>query len=141
MDFATSVQTLPGTAAVINAISRDEFGIGYGGIAYAEGVRPILVATEGGEPVEPNLTNATNGTYPLSRFLYVYTAGEPTGLAQQYIEYVLSEGGQSIVEGVGYYPLPREGVAAEPAAEPTEPAAAEPAEPAAAEPTEPAAAE
>ena len=68
----------------------------------------------------------------LSRFLYVYTAGAPTGIAQRYIEFVLSEAGQSIVEGVGYYPLPREGAAAavaapEAAAAPAEPAAAEPA--------------
>ena len=106
LDFAATAQTLPGTAAVINAISRDPGGIGYGGIAYAEGVRAIKVAAEGEEPVEPTMENATQGAYPLARFLYVYTPGEPTGLAQRYLEYVLSEAGQSIVEGVGYYPLP-----------------------------------
>ncbi len=130
MDFAANVQTLPGTAAVINAISRDPYGIGYGGIAYSEGARAIRVAAEGGEPVEPNMANATSGAYPLSRFLYVYTAGAPTGIAQRYIEFVLSEAGQSIVEGVGYYPLPREGAAVaapEAAAAPAEPTAAEPA--------------
>ena len=79
------------------------------------------------------MENATGGTYPLARYLYVYTPGEPTGIAQRYIEYVLSEAGQGIVEGVGYYPLPRgdaaegaeaeeaaEGEAAEPAAEAAE---------------------
>ena len=113
LDFATSVQTLPGTAAVIHAISRDRFGIGFGGIAFAEGVRAIRVAAEGGVPIEPNLANATNGTYPLSRFLFIYTAGAPAGLARQYIDFALSEGGQSTVEGVGYYPLPRADAAAQ----------------------------
>ncbi|MCA9578000.1 MAG: PstS family phosphate ABC transporter substrate-binding protein [Polyangiales bacterium] len=143
MDFATSVATLPGTAAVINAVGQDRFGIGYGGIAYATGVRAIRVAAEGGEPIEPNMTNATNGTYPLSRFLYVYTAGEPTGLAQQYIAFVLSEAGQSIVEGVGYYPLPDSAAAAAPSAEPAAeaPAADAPTDEAAAEPAEAPAAE
>jgi phosphate transport system substrate-binding protein len=34
-DFAPAVQTLPGTAAVVNAVARDRNGIGYGGAAYA----------------------------------------------------------------------------------------------------------
>ncbi len=105
-DFATTAQTLPGTAAVINAVSRDVNGIGYGGIAYAEGVRTIPVSREGEAPVEPTLANATSGRYPLARYLYVYTAGAPSGLAARYLEFVLSPAGQRIVEGVGYYPLP-----------------------------------
>ncbi len=120
-DFAPTAQTLPGTAAVINAVSRDPNGIGYGGIAYAEGVRLVPVAREGEAPVEPSMENATSGKYPLSRFLYVYTAGQPSGVAAQYIEYVLSSAGQQVVEGVGYYPLPRRPAAGE--AAPSEPAA------------------
>lgn len=107
LDFAPQAQTLPGTSAVINAVSKDEGGIGYGGIAYAEGVRSVKVAADGGEPVEPSMENATSGVYPLSRFLYVYSIGEPTGVAAAYLGYVLSEPGQAIVEGVGYYPLPK----------------------------------
>lgn len=112
MDFAANVQTLPGTAAVINAISRDPNGIGYGGIAYSAGVRAIAVAPEGGTPIEPTMQNATNGAYPLARFLYLYTPGEPSPLARRYIDFVLSPAGQGVVEGVGFYPLPRAGAAA-----------------------------
>ena len=107
-DFAATAQTLPGTAAVINAVSKDRGGIGYGGIAYAEGVRTVKVAAEGGEPVEPTMENATTGKYPLSRFLHVYSAGDPTGVAKEYLDFVLSDAGQKVVEGVGYYPLPKE---------------------------------
>ena len=106
MDFAAQTQTLPGTAAVITAVSRDQGGIGYGGIAYAEGIRAIRLENEDGEVVEPTMENATSGVYPLSRYLDIYSAGEPEGIARQYIDYVLSEQGQSIIEGVGYYPLP-----------------------------------
>ncbi len=108
MDFAPATQTLPGTAAVINAVARDPGGIGYGGIAYAEGIRAIALQGEDGEPVEPSMENATSGRYPLSRYLNIYSAGEPEGVAAQYIELVLSDEGQDIIEGVGYYPLPRE---------------------------------
>ena len=107
-DFAATAQTLPGTSAVINAVSKDPRGIGYGGIAYAEGVRAIKVAKEGAESVEPTMENATGGAYPLARFLNIYSAGEPKGLAKSYLDFVLSDDGQSIVEGVGYYPLPKE---------------------------------
>jgi phosphate transport system substrate-binding protein len=106
-DFAATAQTLPGTSAVINAVSKDAGGIGYGGIAYAEGVRTVKVAAEGSEPVEPSMENATSGIYPLSRFLNIYSAGEPSGVAKEYLDFVLSDDGQKVVEGVGYYPLPK----------------------------------
>jgi phosphate transport system substrate-binding protein len=105
MDFARKTQTLPGTSAVINAVSKDVGGIGYGGIGYAEGVRTVPLAPKGDKPVEPTMKKATSGEYPLARKLYVYTAGEPTGLAKQYIDFTLSKEGQKLVKGVGYYPL------------------------------------
>jgi phosphate transport system substrate-binding protein len=111
-DFAATAQTLPGTAAVINAVSKDVGGIGYGGIAYAEGVRTVKVAATDGDPVDPTMENATSGKYPLSRFLNIYSAGEPSGIAKEYLEFVLSPEGQKVVEGVGYYPLPKEATAA-----------------------------
>ncbi|MFZ1865274.1 MAG: phosphate ABC transporter substrate-binding protein [Polyangiales bacterium] len=107
-DFAPTAQTLPGTAAVINAVTKDPGGIGYGGIAYAEGVRTVNVASAEGQGVEPTMQNATTGKYPLSRFLNIYSAGKPSGLARDYLDFVLSAKGQEVVEGVGYYPLPKE---------------------------------
>jgi len=111
-DFAAAAQTLPGTAAVINAVSKDAGGIGYGGIAYSKGVRTVNVAPAGGDPVEPTMENATSGKYPLSRFLNIYSVGELSGIAKEYLDFVLSAKGQEVVEGVGYYPLPKEAAAA-----------------------------
>lgn len=147
-DFALTAQTLPGTAAVINAVAHDVSGIGYGGIGYAEGVRTVPIVGADGAPVEPTLENATSGRYPLSRFLFMYTAGEPTGLAADFIGFVVSDEGQRLVDQAGFYPLPREGeAAASPAAEAPAAAAAEapaaeaaPALPAAAAPSAEAAA-
>lgn len=132
-DFAAQAQTLPGTAAVINAISHDPNGIGYGGIGYAEGVR-VLPVSNGGEPIPPTMQNALSGSYPISRYLFMYTAGEPSGLAADFLTWVVSPEGQALVEQAGYYPLPREGTAAAPAptAAPADPGAAPaPADPAA----------
>ena len=108
LDFAAEAQTLPGTAAVINAVSQDPGAIGYGGIGFGRGVRTVPVAEGDGPPVAPTLENATGGAYPLARYLHLYTADEPTGLAAELIEWVLSPEGQALVEEVGFYPLPDE---------------------------------
>ncbi len=106
-DFAATAQTLPGTAAVINAVSRDAGGIGYGGIGYSTGVRAVPIAGDDGAPIAPSMENATSGRYPLSRFLFMYTAGAPTGTAADFIAFVGSAEGQQLVEEAGFYPLPR----------------------------------
>jgi phosphate transport system substrate-binding protein len=105
-DFAAAAQTLPGTAAVINAVTRDPNGIGYGGIGYAGGVRTLPIAADG-PPIAPTVENATSGAYPLARHLYMYSAGEPSPTAADFLAWVVSPEGQALVEQVGFYPLPR----------------------------------
>ncbi len=107
-DFTPRTQTLPGTAAIINAVSKDVKGIGYGGIAYGRGVKFIKIKKDAKSPsYEPSLANVENGSYPISRYLYWYTAGAPKGIIKKYADWVVSPAGQSIVKNVGYYPLPR----------------------------------
>ena len=107
-DFAREVQTLPGTAAVANAVSKDPASIGYGGIAYATGIRAIAVKRdETAEAVHPSLQTVRDGSYPLSRNLFFYTVGEPVGEVKAFIDWVLGTEGQKICEAVGYYPLVR----------------------------------
>lgn len=107
-DFARDVQTLPGTAAVVNAVSKDPASLGYGGIAYASGIRPLAVKPDdASEAVKPSLETVEAGTYPLSRHLYFYTVGPSTGETKAFIDWVLSPEGQKICEAVGYYPLNR----------------------------------
>jgi len=107
-DFSPQVQSLPGTAAVVNAVSKDPQAIGYGGIAYAKGVRALKVsAGKGKKAIEPTLATVVSGKYPISRKLFFYTAGEPTGHAAEFIAWALSDEGQKICAEVGYYPLPK----------------------------------
>lgn len=108
LDFAVSAQTLPGTSAVIHAVARDRHSIGYGGIGYGRGARTLRIARTDGAPyVEPSLENAVSGAYPLARHLYIYTVGEPTGLAARFLDFARSPEGQRLVETTGFYPLPR----------------------------------
>lgn len=107
-DFAREVQTLPGTAAVVNAVSKDPASIGYGGIAYASGIRAIPIRRDStSNPVQPSLETVQNGQYPLSRNLFFYAIGEPAGEEKAFIDWTLGIEGQQICELVGYYPLAR----------------------------------
>ena len=107
-DFAAATQTLAGTSAVVNAVKGDQFGIGYGGIAYMEGIRALKVKKDDASPaIAPSLETAQSGSYPISRFLYFYTAGEPASAAQKFITWVKGEDGQKVINDVGYYPLPK----------------------------------
>jgi len=109
-DFAASTQTLAGTSAVANAVKGDVFGIGYGGISYLEGIKALKVKKDDTSPaVAPSLETAQSGSYPISRFLYFYTAGEPTGTTKKFIDWVKGTEGQKIIGDVGYYPLPGAG--------------------------------
>lgn len=107
-DFAAEVQTLAGTSAVANAVKGDEFGIGYGGIAYAAGIRALKVKkTKDAPAIEPKLETAKDGSYPISRFLYIYSAGESKGVAKDFLTWVVTDAGQKVVSDVGYFPLPK----------------------------------
>ncbi len=105
-DYASGIQTLPGTAAVVNAVSKDTASIGYGGIAYASGIRALPVKKDvNSEAISPSLETVQTKKYPLSRYLYFYTAGDPTGEIKAFIDWALSTEGQKTCEAVGYYPL------------------------------------
>lgn len=103
-DFASSAQTLPGTAAVVNAVSKEKFGVGYGGAAYAKGIKELKVKV-GKDEIAPSLENVKNGKYPLARDLYFYLRGKPSGDAKAFIDFCLSPEGQAIVSKVGYFPV------------------------------------
>lgn len=106
-DYYPTTQTLPGTAAVINAVAKDIRGIGYGGIAYLKGVKAIKVKKDDKTPgVEPTLDNVQKNIYPISRFLYWYLAGQPKDQIKKLADWVVSPEGQAVVSDVGYYPLP-----------------------------------
>jgi phosphate transport system substrate-binding protein len=105
-DFAAQTQTLPGTAAIVNAVAKDKDGIGYGGAAYAKGVKYCKVKKDADSlAYEPTLENVKDGNYPISRYLYWYLRNKPTGDIKKLVDWVLSEQGQEIVSKVGYFPV------------------------------------
>lgn len=105
-DFTPATQSLPGTAGVVNAVSRDENGIGYGGSAYGKGIRELSVRKDANSPAfAPELKNIKSGDYPITRFLYFYTRVRPDGAMKEFVDYALSVDGQKVVADVGYFPV------------------------------------
>ena len=111
-DFRANVNEQPGSASVVQSISSSLNGIGYSGIGYkTASVRTVPLAKKEGQPfVEDNEANTLNGTYPLSRFLYVYVNKAPNKplapLEAEFVKLVLSQAGQQVVVKDGYIPLP-----------------------------------
>jgi phosphate transport system substrate-binding protein len=105
-DYSQRAQSMPGTAAVVNAVSKEKHSIGYGGAAYAKGIRVLSIKKDAESPaVEPNLATVQNGSYPLSRPLFFYLRNKATGDIKSFIDWVLSAAGQEIVTKVGYFPV------------------------------------
>ncbi|HEV7767911.1 MAG TPA: phosphate ABC transporter substrate-binding protein [Thermoanaerobaculia bacterium] len=104
-DFSPRVQTLQGTAAVINAVGNDKNGIGYGGIAYAKEVRPVAVTAEGKPAVAPSEATVADNTYPLSRKLFFYYPQNAPERVTKFAQWALTPEAQALVTQVGYFPL------------------------------------
>lgn len=105
-DFASNCQSLPGTAAIVNAVKKDKNGIGYGGAAYAEGVKDCKVKKDANSPAYlPTPETIKNRTYPISRYLYMYVVNRPKGEMKAYIDWILSAEGQKVITEVGYFPV------------------------------------
>ena len=111
-DFKNSVNEQPGSASVVQGVTKSINSIGYSGEGYrTSGVRMLPLSRKtGGELVEVNAENAISGKYPLSRYLYVYVNKHPNEplapLEGEFLRMVLSRTGQTIVVKDGYIPLP-----------------------------------
>lgn len=105
-DYAITCQSLPGTAAIVNAIKKDKNGIGYGGAAYDTGVKDCKVKKDANSPAYlPTAETIKSKAYPITRYLYMYLGSRPTGSTKKYIDWILSAEGQKICTQVGYFPL------------------------------------
>ncbi|MCE9626061.1 MAG: PstS family phosphate ABC transporter substrate-binding protein [Deltaproteobacteria bacterium] len=121
-DYAPDCQTMPGTGAVAEAVSKDPNGIGYGGVSYFENRPELKVlaikkddASEAISPVgadgKPNASQIRSLQYPISRNLFVYTLGASSPEIKAYVDWMLSDLGQKVVTEVGYVTLKDQGSA------------------------------
>lgn len=109
-DFDKTSQEMSGTSSVVNGVAKDKFAIGYGGIGYkTEEVALLAVSPKDGDPaVAPTNESVSQKKYPISRALQIYVPTKPKGALKEYLAFILSPEGQSIVgsDKVGFVPLP-----------------------------------
>lgn len=105
--FAPSTLMLPSSEAIISETSTSENAIGYDGLGYVSSkVKTLAVARQQGEAfVQPSKETAMNKTYPIWRFLYMYTGFKPKGEKKAFLDFAMSAKGQKIVEDMGFVPL------------------------------------
>lgn len=100
-EYAASAKLLPSNQAIADEVAANDAAIGYIGLGYlTESVK--VVAVDG---VKASIETAKDGSYAISRYLYMYSNGELTGVMQAYLDWILGADGQQIVADEGFVPL------------------------------------
>lgn len=99
-DYSSDSQKLAGNEQIVQEVANNKNGIGYVGLAYAQGKGVKAVAADGKEPTPDNVKS-----YPYARATYFYVNGEPKGKVKEFIDYALSPAGSKIAQVVGFIPV------------------------------------
>ncbi|MFR6358619.1 MAG: PstS family phosphate ABC transporter substrate-binding protein [Sutterella wadsworthensis] len=89
------------SGGVVQAVAGNPNAIGYIGVGYLDSQIKGLVVNG----VQPGAKTAQDGTWPISRELYLFTSGQPQGDAKKLVDYTLSAEGQQFVSKSGFVPL------------------------------------
>ncbi len=101
-DYSETALRLQSNADIVNQIKNNDNAIGYISLGYLEKSLKIVKV----EGIEPSVDTVKDGSYPISRGLYIYSPGkELTQIGQAYIDFVLSDEGQEIGSGQGFVPV------------------------------------
>jgi len=105
--FSADTLLLPSSEGIIAEVSSNPNAIGYDGLGYiTDEVKTIALASKAGRAyILPSAATVIDGTYPVSRGLYMYTRGEPDGIIKDYLDWILSDEAQEIVTDLGFVPI------------------------------------
>jgi phosphate transport system substrate-binding protein len=105
--FRLGTLDMHGSKDVVDLVEKTPCAIGYSGLAYAtDHLKMVCVFTRPGQPcVQPSVETASDNSYPISRPLFMYTNGEPTGEIKIYLDWIMSDEGQCIILKKGYAPI------------------------------------
>ncbi len=108
-EFKLGSLDMNGSKDVVELVGKTPNAIGYSGMGYANpSVKMVKVAKKKGDPyVAPSIVSTHDKTYPIARPMFFYTAGEPAPHVKKFIDWVLTDAGQKLVETTGYVPLPK----------------------------------
>lgn len=106
--FSPETLLMPSSEGISAEVRQNPNAIGYDGLGYVTPDQKVIAVgvDEGGPFIRPSVETVNDGSYPISRPLYMYTAGEPQGAVRAYMDWILTEG-QAIVPTLGFVPLGR----------------------------------
>jgi phosphate transport system substrate-binding protein len=106
-DYKLGSRDMHGSKDVVELVEKTPCAIGYSGLAYATThVKMPCVKSNGSGPcVSPSVETAIDRTYPIARPLFMYTSGQPEGEVKNYLDWILSDAGQCIIQAKGYAPV------------------------------------
>ncbi|MFO7916884.1 MAG: PstS family phosphate ABC transporter substrate-binding protein [Anaerolineae bacterium] len=104
--FSPDTLLMPSSEGISAEIRQNPNAIGYDGLGYVTPDQKVVaIAQDEDAPyVMPSVDTVNDGSYPIARSLFMYTAGEPTGQIAAYMDWILDEG-QRLVADVGFVPL------------------------------------
>jgi len=100
-NYSKAAKLLPSTQAIVDETKGNEAAIGYIGVGYETPDVKVLEI----DGVVASVATVLDNTYPISRELYMYNNGDPTGAGKAYVEWILGPEGQQVVEDEGFVPL------------------------------------
>jgi phosphate transport system substrate-binding protein len=105
--FSPNTLLMPSSEGISAEVRQNPNAIGYDGLGYVTPDQKVVAVAPGeGQPhVMPSIETVRDESYPIARGLYIYTAGEPRGAVQAYLNWILSPEGQAIVRELGFVPL------------------------------------
>ena len=105
-EFAPGALMLSSSQAIADEVAGNSGAIGYYGMGYiSPKQKPVAIAKDGASGfVAPSIENVLNGSYPISRPLFLDTNGTPAGLVKKFIDFTLSKDGQDLVLATDFVP-------------------------------------
>jgi phosphate transport system substrate-binding protein len=106
--FAPQTLLMPSSVGITSELRRNPNAIGYDGLGYVDSAHEKLIAitADPNSPyVLPSVATGMDGSYPIARPLYMYTAGQPTAATADYLAWIQGPEGQQIVAKLGFVPL------------------------------------
>lgn len=100
-----SAEVTNSTSVMITTVAGNKNAVGYISLgALNDDVKAVKI-----DGVMPSVENINNGTYKISRPFNIATFGEVDEVTQDFINYILSDEGQKVIEEAGYIPVESQG--------------------------------
>ncbi len=104
--YRSGTLDMHGSKDVVDLVEKTPCAIGYSGLAYVtDHVQMACISKDGNACVNPSVATAVDKSYPIARPLFMYTNGEPQGEIKKYMDWIMSDTGQCIIEKKGYAPM------------------------------------